>query len=162
MIGTLSYFWPFGFRTNNITHRFQTHRTQHTCFCEGGRDIEKFVKIFQDFIAKTISKFSRTKQCEFCSITHIAHHYEAVVFGPSWKRITLFFHCIFSCKCLPRLNQRCVSPDEARAQRPFLMGANCNGEISDAGYRSRGSSKSSAVVQVSVSFRSWLFECQQQ
>ena len=32
MTGTLSYFWTSGLRTKSITHRFRTHRTQHTFF----------------------------------------------------------------------------------------------------------------------------------
>ena len=56
----------------------------------------------------------------------------------------MFFNCIFSCECLSGLNHVCVSPDEAGAQRPFLMCANWKGERSDAGYWLSGNEK---VVQ---------------
>ena len=133
VIKTLSCWWPFGFRTHNITHRFRTlttqhNTTQHTQHTSVVKKIAKTVKIFHDLIAKTIWKCSRTTQCEFHSIALFAHHHQAAASGPSWKRITVFFHCIFSCKCLTGLNHVRFSPDDAYAQRSFLMGANCNGE----------------------------------
>ena len=83
-------------------------------------------------------------------------------FGTILEKDHCVLYCIFSCECVSGQNHVCVSPDEARAQRSFQMGANCIGERSDAGYRLHGSSKRSAVVQVSVLFRSGLIEFQQQ